>query len=69
MKDRGEFLKIAGEAYGAILTTRDYKTEQAQLLLAYHKDAKNIKEGFPSNNQSSGCAASRGSSPSAAPKT
>ena len=46
-KDRDGFLALAEQAYGGKLD----KEERAALLLAYHKDKKNQKSGFVSNNQ------------------
>ena len=47
LKDREGFLDKATEAYDGQLD----KEIRAQLLLAYHKDPKNKKRGFVSNNQ------------------
>ena len=46
-QDRDGFLELAAQAHGGELD----KEVRAQLLLAYHKDARNQKCGFVSNNQ------------------
>ena len=51
-KDREEFLARAAEAYGGKeLDKEEWREVRAQLLLSYHKDRKNQKCGFVSNNQ------------------
>ena len=47
-KDRDDFLGRAAEAYGGGELDKEVR---AQLLLSYHKDCKNKKCGFVSNNQ------------------
>jgi len=47
-KDRDDFLHRAAEAYGVGELDKEV---HAQLLLSYHKDRKNQKCGFVSNNQ------------------
>lgn len=47
-KDRDDFLGRAAEAYGGGELDKEVR---AQLLLSYHKDRKNQKCGFVSNNQ------------------
>ena len=51
-KDREDFLARAAEAYGGKeLDNEEWREVRAQLLLSYHKDRKNQKCGFVSNNQ------------------